>query len=135
MLISQFTSLLSGNDITIGNDTMKYIMDLNNKVALKIKEIREKKNFSQLKFSKLVNMSNSAYSRIENGEVQITLNTLDKIAEKLSVPLLELLDFKSTQINHFNNNAFVQSGENTLNISLTPDEFLSGYQQIKGKKN
>jgi hypothetical protein len=42
-----------------------------------------------------------------------------------------LLDFKSTQVNHFNNNGFVQSGENTLNITLTPEEFQAVYKKIK----
>lgn len=109
-------------------------MDLNNKTAIKIKEIRESKNIIQSKFAKLVEMSDSAYSRLENGETQITLNHLEKIADKLNVPLFEILDFKSTQVNHFNNNAFVQSGENTLNITLTPQEFQSLYQKIQEEK-
>lgn len=105
-------------------------MTINNKVALKIKEYRDFKNISQAALAKQLLMSNSAYSRLENGEIQITLTMLEKIAEKLNVTMLELLDFKSSQINNFNNNSFAQSGNSTINITLTPDEFQKVYAEV-----
>jgi transcriptional regulator with XRE-family HTH domain len=41
-------------------------MNINDKVAAKIKELRELKNILQRNFAKQINMSASAYSRIEN---------------------------------------------------------------------
>ncbi len=110
-------------------------MTINDKTAAKIKEIRESKNINQAKFAKMLDLSSSAYSRLENGETQITLHILEKIADKLNVPFFELLDFKSAKINNYKNNTIGQSGDNsTLNISLTPEEFQKFYNKIKSEK-
>ncbi len=109
-------------------------MNINDQVAAKIKEIRESKNVSQATFAKQIGMSNSAYSRIESGEVQLTVVVLEQISEKLNVSIFELMDFKSTQVNNFNNNQFAQNGGNpTINISLPVEEFYKWVSHMKEK--
>jgi transcriptional regulator with XRE-family HTH domain len=107
-------------------------MTLNDKVAVRIKDLREDKNLLQSKFAKQINMSTSAYSRIENGEVQITINMMEKIATALQVTLSEILNLQRTQINNINNSQLcpVQNG-GVLNITLTPEEFQKIYTEIK----
>jgi transcriptional regulator with XRE-family HTH domain len=107
-------------------------MTLNDKTAFNIKAAREDKNIKQAAFAKLLEMSASAYSRLENGEIQISLNVLHLISEKLNISIAELLELKGTQINNFKDNYIAQTGgSSTLNISLTPDEFQKIYKKIK----
>jgi len=52
------------------------------KLAMKIAELREKKDLSQQQLAKLMGTSQQAISRIESGEYEgFTLKTLEKIAE------------------------------------------------------
>ncbi len=106
-------------------------MTLNDKTALNIKSARESKNIKQASFAKSIDMSASAYSRLENGEIQIGLNALQLIAEKLNISIIELLGLASTHITNFKDNMFAQGGGSTLNISLTPEEFQKIYAKVK----
>jgi transcriptional regulator with XRE-family HTH domain len=111
-------------------------MDINNKVATKIKEIRDHKNISQAAIAKQLEISTSAYSRLESGEVQITLNILEKISQLLEVNIVELLDLKNTQINYFNHNPFAHNMSTgcTINICIPVDEVKEFITEIVSKK-
>jgi len=55
-----------------------------NKLGTKIKRIRELRNFSQEYVAEKIGMSQSNYARMENNEVAVTNEKLEKIAEALN---------------------------------------------------
>ncbi|GAB4253009.1 MAG: hypothetical protein Kow0079_08220 [Vicingaceae bacterium] len=70
-----------------------------------IRKIRELKNISQEFVANELGITTRAYSKIETGETQLTINRLDKICKILNVSPQELLGFDSALIfnNNFNN--------------------------------
>jgi transcriptional regulator with XRE-family HTH domain len=108
--------------------------DLNSIAATKIKDIREGKNIRGNAVAKLMNVSPSVLSRIENGEVQITLNMLQKVSIALESSVEEILQIKDS--NYFNNdgNTVIQQGtHHTLNVNLSAEQFDELKNVIKKK--
>jgi transcriptional regulator with XRE-family HTH domain len=68
---------------------------------IKIKQIRELKNFTQEHVATQLGLSTRAYSKIESGETQLTINRLNEISSILGVEPLEVLGFDDKQV--FNN--------------------------------
>jgi transcriptional regulator with XRE-family HTH domain len=68
---------------------------------IKIKQIRELKNFTQEYVAQKLGLSTRAYSKIETGETQLTINRLNEISDILQVPPMEVLGFDDKQV--FNN--------------------------------
>lgn len=61
------------------------------KIGKRIVEIRKSKNLSQQDLAALCNYEKSNMSRIEYGKSNITVGTLNKIANALEVEVTELL--------------------------------------------
>lgn len=61
-------------------------------IGAKIKEIRKKKKISQEKLAELVSMNNRSILRIENQHNIPTLETLEKIAQVLEVPITDFFE-------------------------------------------
>lgn len=59
-----------------------------------LKRLRTQKGLSQRDLSALCNVDNADISRMENGEINVTLNTVTQLADALEVPFLELLKQK-----------------------------------------
>jgi len=57
-----------------------------------IKKIRRENNMTQEEMAKLMEMSQSAYSRLEKGDVKITFEQISKVAEIYGVPPVHLVD-------------------------------------------
>jgi transcriptional regulator with XRE-family HTH domain len=68
---------------------------------LKIKHIRELKNLTQEYIATQLGLSIRAYSKIETGETQLTINRLNEISKALDVDPIEVLGFDDKQV--FNN--------------------------------
>ena len=68
---------------------------------LKIKQIRELKNVTQEYIDTKLGLSIRAYSKIETGETQLTINRLNEISKALGVDPIEVLGFDDKQV--FNN--------------------------------
>jgi transcriptional regulator with XRE-family HTH domain len=68
---------------------------------IKIKQIRELKNFTQEFVASQLGLTTRAYSKIESGETQLTINRLNEISEILGVEPMEVLGFDDKQV--FNN--------------------------------
>jgi transcriptional regulator with XRE-family HTH domain len=71
-------------------------MATSNKQILKIfgenlRRIRTEKGLSQRDLSSLCNVDNAEISRMENGQVNVSLNTISQLADALEVPFLKLL--------------------------------------------
>jgi transcriptional regulator with XRE-family HTH domain len=108
-------------------------MNLNNKTAVKIKEAREAKNISQQAMAKRLAMSDSAYSRLENGKVQITLNIVEKLSQELSVSITELLSLAVTETNNFTNSSIIAQ-RGTINLSLSGEDLEKIISIINAKE-
>ena len=86
-----------------------------NKLGTKIKRIRELRNFSQEYVAEKIGMSQSNYARMENNEVAITNEKLEKIAEALNTSDFVIKNFDENII--FN----ISQGDNSaagLNCSV-----------------
>ncbi|NBV90591.1 MAG: XRE family transcriptional regulator [Flavobacteriia bacterium] len=88
-------------------------MDLQNMhIGLKIKKIRELKNLSQTHLAQQLGMSQSAYSKIEIGETEVTYSKLEKISEALELKPEDIIRFNDSMVfnvmhNIDGNNGFV----------------------------
>lgn len=69
-----------------------------------IKKFRELKNLTRDQLAEKLEMSVSGYSKLERGEVDISLNKLYKIAEALEVSVSQILSFDASQIFNVSNN-------------------------------
>ncbi len=65
---------------------------------VKIKQIRELKNITQEYLANELQISTRAYSKIENGETQLTINRLNEISTVLGVDPIEILGFDEKNI-------------------------------------
>jgi transcriptional regulator with XRE-family HTH domain len=63
------------------------------RVGMKIKKVRELRNFTQEYVAGQVGMTTSGYSRIERGEVKVSLERLGQIASALNLKPHELTSF------------------------------------------
>eukprot|EP01038_Epipyxis_sp_PR26KG_P020355 gene20355-28823_t len=69
---------------------------------IKIKQIRELKNITQEYVAQKLGLSTRAYSKIESGETQLTINRLNEISEVLEIQPLEILGFDDKKIFNIN---------------------------------
>lgn len=68
--------------------------NLKRQFGKRIKELREKKNFSQEQLAEIVNMESRHISRIETGKSFTTLENIYKIANALGVNISTIFDFE-----------------------------------------
>ena len=91
----------------------------------KIKHIRELKNYTQEYIANKLNLSIRAYSKIETGETQLTINRLNEISDILEVDPIELLGFDHQQV--FNN--CKQEGNIGINYIQMSDKLIEQYEK------
>ena len=63
------------------------------KVGKRIKEIRMEKNISQRDLASKCNFEKGNMSRLENGNANATLSTLEKVCDALEIEYAELFKF------------------------------------------
>lgn len=63
-------------------------------IGKRIRQLREKKNISQVELAALCNFEKSNMSRLESGNTNPTAYTLYIIAQKLEAEVFEILYFK-----------------------------------------
>lgn len=99
---------------------------------LKIKQIRELKNFTQEYMAQQLGLSIRAYSKIETGETQLTVNRLNEISGILGISSMELLGFDKKNIFNINHS----TGNNGLNNIYLPEKLIEQYEEtIQSLKN
>ena len=94
----------------------------------KLKQLRELKNYTQEYMATELGLSTRAYSKIEAGETQLTINRLNEISRVLGIEPMEILGFDHNNI--FNN--CTQEGDNsTMGTStyFAPDKLMEQYEQ------
>lgn len=92
--------------------------DLKKIVGQRLQSLRLNKKLTQEQMGEKLNLSTSAYCKIEYGETDLTLTRLNKIAEVLNMSALEL--FNKIEGNVY----FTNSG--TMGIGITKD-YSSGH--------
>jgi|BioPla2DNA2_1021312.scaffolds.fasta_scaffold14063_4 DNA adenine methylase len=106
----------------------------------KIRTIRESVGFSQNQLSDLTGITREQISRIENGQVNMTFNTIVKLGEALQTPLYELFNFEyliDNSYKPFKLKPFVKwaGGKTQILdkiIELLPDNFETYYEPFLG---
>lgn len=73
-------------------------------VGDKIKKYRELQNYTQSYMSNQLDISQNTYSKIENGQIKLTVERLQRIAEVLNIPMEEFLKNERQSIT-FNNSS------------------------------
>jgi transcriptional regulator with XRE-family HTH domain len=68
-------------------------MKISNKVGLRIRELRRIAGLTQAELAEVANLSNNYIGAIERGQRSPALETIDKIAIALKVPVYELFIF------------------------------------------
>jgi transcriptional regulator with XRE-family HTH domain len=76
-----------------------------------IKKFRELKNITRDELADKLEMSLSGYSKLERGEVEITLTKLYRIADILEISVSQILNFDASQIFNVSNNQVVNGVE------------------------
>lgn len=92
---------------------------------IKIKQIRELKNITQEHIATELGLSTRAYSKIESGETQLTINRLNEISRILNIDPIELLGFDDRQV--FNN--CKQEGNIGINHINLPEKLIQQYEK------
>lgn len=92
---------------------------------IKIKQIRELKNYTQEYVATQLGLTTRAYSKIESGETQLTINRLNEISSILGVEPLEVLGFDEKQV--FNN--CKQEGNIGINHINVPEKLIRQYEK------
>lgn|SRR5690554_3211064 len=101
------------------------------KPELKIKQLRELKNLTQEYMANHLGISTRAYSKIETGETQLTLNRLNEISTALGISPIEVLGFDDKQV--FNN--CKQEGNIGINHINISEKLIYQYEEtIKSLK-
>ena len=91
---------------------------------IKIKQIRELKNLTQEYVSSQLGLSVRAYSKIESGETQLTINRLKEISSILKIDPIEILGFNVKSIFNIHHNSDVNSNYNNY-----PDKLIQQYEE------
>ena len=92
---------------------------------IKIKQIRELKNFTQEYVAQQLGLSTRAYSKIETGETQLTINRLNEISAILEVQPMEVLGFDDKKVFNFYNSSDIN---NVKNMNM-PEKLIQQYEE------
>jgi transcriptional regulator with XRE-family HTH domain len=94
-----------------------------------IKKFRELKNMTRDEIAERLEMSLSGYSKLERGDVELTVSKLYKIAEVLEVEVSQILNFDASKIFNINDygvaNVEIQSQTNNYS-----DTYKDKYIQL-----
>jgi transcriptional regulator with XRE-family HTH domain len=94
----------------------------------KLKNLRELKNFTQEYMAQQLGLTTRAYSKIESGETQLTINRLNEISAILGVDPIEALGFDHQNIF---NNCKQEGNNNTIGTSTyqMPEKLIEQYEK------
>lgn len=100
-----------------------------------IKRFRELRSITREAMAADLGMSLSGYSKLERGEVEITLSKVQTIAQLLKVTLEQLLNFDASQIFNVSNNQQVQGlGSSADVINFYGDDYKERYIKMLEKE-
>jgi transcriptional regulator with XRE-family HTH domain len=101
-----------------------------------IKKFRELKNITREQLAADLKMSLSNYSKIERGEIDLTISRIQEIATILEVDIAQVLNFDATQIFNVSNNNLVQGlGAKAENMHFHGDDYKEKYIKMLEEEN
>lgn len=107
-----------------------------NNIGDNIKKFRELKNITREQMASDLKMSLSNYSKIERGEIDLTISRVQEIAGILGVDVSQILNFDATQIFNVTNNKLVQGlGAKAENMHFYGDDFKEKYIKMLEAEN
>ena len=93
-----------------------------------IKKFRELKNMTREEIADRLDLSVSAYGKIERNETDVTVSRIQQIAEILQIEMSQILNFDVSQIFNISNNNVVQAtGGKADNMHFYGDEYREKY--------
>ncbi len=102
-------------------------------IGTQIKKIRELKNFTQEYMAEQLNISQSAYAKMEKDDSDLTISKIKKIAEILNIKVEDLINFNDKYI--FNNYSKTENGFYINQASPTEKELYQNHIQSLEKEN
>ncbi len=111
---------------------------MNNSVGENIRRFRELRGYSQEYMAQVLDITQSAYGKIENEAVKITIDRLQKIAKILEMDVSNLINSKNNNIfNLYNNqnanghveNLKIESKELYEKILAAKDQLIQKLEQ------
>jgi transcriptional regulator with XRE-family HTH domain len=109
-------------------------------IGSKIKKLRELKNFTQSHMAEELGISQSTYSKIELGEVDVSMSKIEKISSILGLTPEEVFTFNEQMIfnvmyNQNGHNGFViNKGLSEVEIELYKDQIQSLKNEVEHLK-
>ncbi|MEQ1734241.1 MAG: helix-turn-helix transcriptional regulator [Bacteroidia bacterium] len=101
------------------------------KISDSIKKFRELKNITREQMAEELSMSLSGYSKVERGEVDLSITKIYKIASVLQVEVPQILNFDASQVfnlQHSTNALGAGAKESVFN--LKSDQYREKYVQL-----
>ncbi len=105
---------------------MTMTKDLKKIVGQRLQLLRMEKNLTQEQMSEKLNLSTSAYCKIEYGETDLTLTRLNKIAEIFEIPALELFNKidGNASLNNYYGKAIIGYTQHNENVNFGNNDDL-----------
>jgi transcriptional regulator with XRE-family HTH domain len=95
---------------------------------INVKRFRELKDLTREQMAADLNLSLSGYSKLERGEIEMTLNRLYEIADVLEVDISQILNFDAKYIFNISNSQGVQGFDKGGNYHFhTQDVYREKY--------
>jgi len=107
-----------------------------NNIGDNIKKFRELKNITREQMASDLKMSLSNYSKIERGEIDLTISRIQEVANIIGIDVSQILNFDATQIFNVSNNSLVQGlGAKAENMHFHGDDYKEKYIKMLETEN
>ena len=90
-------------------------------IGEKIRKLREFRQYSQDYVAKKLKITQGAYSRMEQGEIDVPFSRLEKVAEVLEMPIEKLVGYDDKQMM---TNYITQSDNCTINGNILSNNLV-----------
>ncbi len=100
-----------------------------------IKKFRELKNMTREQIADELELSASGYSKIERGEIELSVVRLFQIANILEIDVAKIMNFDVTTIFNISNNSGMNDQVTVDNYTNSKDEYLEKYVKLLEKEN
>lgn len=102
------------------------------KLGRQIKNLRESKNYTQEYLAKCLDITQRAYSKIENDEVSLSVEKLKRISDVLEVEISAFFDANAKHV--YNNLSSYQKGGNAVVINQA-EKAIELYEKLLIEKD
>lgn len=100
-----------------------------------IKKFRELKNMTREQIADELELSASGYSKIERGEIELSVTRLIQIANVLDIEVSKIMNFDVTTIFNISNNSGMNGQVSGNTYTNSKDEYLEKYAKLLEQEN